>query len=102
MESHVVSRRVRRGGLLASVCAMGLMQVTPALAQEANIQDGGHIAVADPQPYAGLVSIKPGLQIEKIDPEPEILIADPGTPTTARDPVNITGIGRRGCDVQDR
>lgn len=27
-------------------------------------------------------------------PQPEILIANPGTPTTARDPVNITGIGQ--------
>lgn len=27
-------------------------------------------------------------------PEPQILIANPGTPTTARDPVNITGIGQ--------
>lgn len=27
-------------------------------------------------------------------PEPEILVANPGTPTTARDPVNITGIGQ--------
>ncbi len=34
----------------------------------------------------------------KIDPEPEILIANPGTPTTARDPVNITGIAQMIVD----
>lgn len=32
--------------------------------------------------------------ISPVQPDPEILIANPGTPTTARDPVNITGIGQ--------
>ncbi len=27
-------------------------------------------------------------------PDPQILIANPGTPTTARDPVNVTGVGQ--------
>src|SRR4051812_6848555 len=32
---------------------------------------------------------------------PEIVIAGPGTPTTARDPVNVTGVGQMVVDTQD-
>lgn len=113
MNSLAFSRRVRRGGLLASVCAAGLMQVAPALAQEtsafsltrddivANVkpeaQGGdGFITATDPEPQLALTGVGP--TIVKIDPEPEILIANPGTPTTARDPVNITGIGQMIVD----
>ncbi len=34
-------------------------------------------------------------------PQPNILIADPGTPTTARDPVNVNGIGEMVVDYGD-
>ena len=94
MKLYENSRRVRRGGLLASVCAAGLLQAVPAVAQDAN---AGFVTKSDPEPYR-LVSVAPGPQIEKIDPEPEILIANPGTPTTARDPVNITGISQMVID----
>src|SRR4051794_25536065 len=32
---------------------------------------------------------------------PEIVIATPGTPTTARDPVNVTGVGQMVIDEQN-
>lgn len=32
-------------------------------------------------------------------PQPNILIADPGTPTTARDPVNVNGVGQMIVDL---
>ncbi len=116
MNSNVFSRRVRRGGLLASVCAAGLMQISPAIAQDVGISPvtrgdliagiqpeaqnaTGYIAATDPEPYVNLVSVAPGPQIVKVDPEPEILIANPGTPTTARDPVNITGIAQMVTDA---
>ncbi len=96
MKSNDNSRRVRRGGLLASVCAAGLLQAVPAMAQD-QVANAGYVTKTDPEAYS-LVSVAPGPQIEKIDPEPEILIANPGTPTTARDPVNITGIGQMIID----
>lgn len=116
MNSNAFSRRVRRGGLLASVCAAGLMQISPAIAQDVGISPvtrgdliagiqpeaqnaTGYIAATDPEPYVNLVSVAPGPQIVKVDPEPEILIANPGTPTTARDPVNITGIAQMVTDA---
>lgn len=48
---------------------------------------GGHVAAVAPEPFRFGPTIIPA-------PEPQILIADPGTPTTARDPVNINGIGQ--------
>lgn len=37
-------------------------------------------------------------RIDPVQPDPQIVIANPGTPTTARDPVNITGIGQMIVD----
>ena len=59
----------------------------------------GYIAATQPEPQADLVSITAGPTIQQITPEPEILIANPGTPTTARDPVNITGISQMVVDA---
>ncbi|WP_293700208.1 MULTISPECIES: autotransporter domain-containing protein [unclassified Sphingopyxis] len=76
--------------------------MTPALAQaDASVAPTGgegYIAATQPEPQADLVSIA-GPTIQQITPEPEILIANPGTPTTARDPVNITGIGQMVVDA---
>lgn len=57
-----------------------------------------YIAATQPEPQADLFSITAGPTIQQITPEPEILIANPGTPTTARDPVNITGISQMVID----
>ena len=48
------------------------------------------VAAVIPDPQFGLPTIAP---------VPEILIANPGTPTTARDPVNITGVGQMVVDA---
>ena len=113
MNQFVFSRRVRRGGLLASVCVAGLMQVAPALAQDSatlpisrddiiislkpEAQSGsGYVAATDPEPQLALDGVGP--TVIKIEPEPEILIANPNTPVTARDPVNITGISQMVVD----
>lgn len=96
------SRRMRRGALLTSVCVAGLLQAAPALAEaDAGIVPTGgegYITVTIPEPQANLVPVTPGPTIQQITPEPEILIANPGTPTTARDPVNITGVGQMIID----
>ncbi len=102
MNFRVDSRRSRRGGLLASVCVASLFHAAPALAQAdvsvAPTGGDGYIAATRPEPQADLVSITAGPTIQQITPEPEILIANPGTPVTARDPVNITGIGQMIVD----
>lgn len=40
-----------------------------------------------------------GPRVDVVVPEPYLQIADPGTPTTARDPVNITGVGQIVVDT---
>lgn len=101
---------------MASVCVAGLMQAAPAFAQDSGIapvtrddiiasiqpeaQSGaGYITATDPEPQARLLPTGPGATIIKVDPEPEILIANPNTPTTARDPNNITGVGQMIVDA---
>lgn len=92
MNLNALALRSRRHVLLASVCIAGLMQAAPAFAQ---VEDDGYVAAVKPEPYAATVAVAPDhIRTIKVEPEPEILIANPGTPTTARDPVNITGIGQ--------
>ena len=63
----------------------------------------GYVAPASPEPQSGYVApVAPvphsAGQVVPVAPEPQILIANPNTPTTARDPVNITGIGQMIID----
>lgn len=99
---------------MASVCVAGLMTIAPAAAEETAIsvtrddiisslkpeaQSGdGFIAATDPEAQGQLVPTQPGPTMIKVEPEPEILIANPGTSVTARDPVNITGISQMVVD----
>lgn len=41
------------------------------------------------------------LVFDQAERDPEIVIAGPGTPTTARDPVNVTGVGQMIVDQQN-
>lgn len=75
----------RRSTLLVSGAAVALVSATAASA--ADVPDfapvleaqGGHVAVAAP--------------------DPRIVIADPGTPTTALDPVDVNGVGQMVIDI---
>ena len=62
----------------------------------------GHVAPTSPEPHNGYVApvapVPHSGQVVPVAPEPQILIANPNTPTTARDPVNITGIGQMIID----
>ena len=58
---------------------------------------------AEPQ-FAQIVPTAPVPQFNPIastTPDPQIVIAAPGTPTTARDPVNVTGVGQMIIDEQN-
>ncbi len=97
MNFNALALRSRRHGLLASVCIASLMPAAPAFAQAT---DDGFIAAVKAEPFTSTVSIAPEpIRTIKVEPEPEILIANPGTPTTARDPVNITGISQMVVDA---
>ncbi len=103
MNKFVFSRRVRRGGLLTSVCVAGLMQAVPALAQdstygpEAGRPSGSiespHGTDSDAAPLTGYVS-----SVDVVD-TPQVVINNNFTPTDVRDPTNITGIGQVVTDA---
>ena len=53
-------------------------------------------AMADPG-----VPAAPAAPLAPSEPAPQIVISNPGTPTTARDPVNVNGIGQMVVDQQN-
>ncbi|MEQ1688457.1 MAG: autotransporter domain-containing protein, partial [Sphingopyxis sp.] len=67
-------------------------------AQQGEAQPSVAPSAPEPQSDASSIVGAPESQavhtINVAAPDPQILIANPGTPTTARDPVNITGIGQ--------
>ncbi|MBA3878990.1 MAG: autotransporter domain-containing protein [Sphingobium sp.] len=94
--------RLRRY-LLASAAIMGI--ATGGIAQ-AQIAETSAVSAA---PGAGegrvdaggvlLEAHNAGPRVDVVVPDPYLQIADPGTPTTARDPVNITGVGQIVVDT---
>ncbi|WP_193746656.1 autotransporter domain-containing protein [Blastomonas sp. AAP53] len=102
--------RAISGGVAASAMAVALA-AAPALAIEANASSASDIRnllTADGlSPHfdssLNLMDAKPEphsmrLDIQDVELDPQILIANPGTPTTARDPVNITGVAQMVVD----
>ncbi|MFL9840640.1 autotransporter domain-containing protein [Sphingomonas sp. ST-64] len=65
-------------------------------------------ALLEPQTSSATVGVQTGslvaqpapqtVRIDPVAPDPAIVIGYPGTPTTARDPVNITGVGQMIVD----
>jgi hypothetical protein len=88
---HTTSRGAgvfaRRSALLVSAAAIALGSATAASANDA----GDFAPVLEAQD--GRVSITA--------PDPQIVIANPGTPTTARDPDGINGVGQMIVDEQN-
>lgn len=102
-------RSVRTGGSLAAM-AMALV-ATPALADSSDAPDAGELLgkagleisvqrAADTNYWTPATTGMPvrAPRTVTVSPEPEILIANPGTPTTARDPVNVTGVAQMIID----
>lgn len=90
--------------LLASAAIMGL--ATGGIAQ-AQIADSP-APTAEPTPDGNgrvdaggalLEAHDNGPRVDVVVPDPYLQIANPGTPTTARDPVNITGVGQIVVDT---
>ena len=84
--------------LLSGVAGIGL--VTGGVAQ-AQVASGPTIAADQSSGAARIDGTQATLEarnsatdVSAVAPMPDISIANPGTPTTARDPVNITGVGQ--------
>lgn len=99
MKSLLISRRVRRGGLLASVCATGLMLAAmPAMAVEGA---AGPLDPAAAERVAQASTNTTGFLSTKAVIDAQIVIGAPGTPVTAQDPVNVNGVGQMIIDQQN-
>ncbi len=94
----------------ASFSALAIaLTAAPALAQSSPAPDAESIAARAGDLFQPSLEAQNGtVRIDAVAPEPQtigvvapdpqIVIANPGTPTTARDPVNITGVGQMVVD----
>jgi V8-like Glu-specific endopeptidase len=110
--THGLLRRVAACGASFSALAIALT-AAPALADSSAAPDAAAIARSagdlfqpqlDPQSIVKIDAIAPDPQYAQIvptAPEPQIVIAAPGTPVTDRDPVNVTGVGQMIVDLQN-
>ena len=88
--------------LLASAAGIGIVMGGTAQAQIADSPTTAPAPDRDGRVDAGgalLEAHTDGPRVDVVVPEPYLQIADPGTPTTARDPVNITGVGQIVVDT---
>lgn len=70
---------------------------SPALAESPAAPGGeGLVLSVEREAQGGSAAVDQRLQVTA--PDPQILVANPGTPTTARDPVNVTGVGQMIID----
>lgn len=91
-------RRVR-ASLLLSAAGLALV-ATPGFAAEGDTPPSGLIdaGAAELAPHTlPASSLNPG----DAELDPQIVIGHPGTPTTARDPVNVNGVGQMIIDNRD-
>ncbi|QDX26648.1 autotransporter domain-containing protein [Sphingomonas suaedae] len=106
--------RKTRTSLLLSAAGFGLCAITaPAFGAEGDLPIqrltllDSEEALREAQSGGATIGIQPGehiiaqpaaqtIKVERVDPQ--IVIGYPGTPTTARDPVNITGVGQMIVD----
>ena len=82
-------RSCQRFALLGSVATLSL------LSAQANAQAYG----PENPTNAYLEAQGNSTYINSVAPDPQIVIADPGTPTTAVDPVDVNGVGQMVVDV---
>ncbi len=107
ISSTMPARRLARSLLLSGAAVIGIATAGAAQAQIADqpALDSPPAGAAAKVDSGGAVlerhetSVVQPARLDVIAPDPQILIAAPGTPTTARDPVNITGIGQIVVDT---
>ncbi|MBX3594626.1 autotransporter domain-containing protein [Sphingomonas sp.] len=93
--NSIRNRRAVRASLFLSAAGIGLL-ATPAFAQSGPLDPGS--AVLEAQSGAMPVS---DLNVDAAELDPQIVIGYPGTPTTAIDPNNVTGVGQMIVDNQN-
>ncbi|MCD2324194.1 autotransporter domain-containing protein [Sphingomonas sp. IC-56] len=111
--TSVRDSRAFRAALLTSAAAFGLAFSPAALAQDVAgpidrpaIDEAQRVAQGDASPLLdGSESLREAYAPRGPDiiaaPTPQIVIGAPGTPTTAQDPNNVTGVGQMIVDQQN-
>lgn len=103
----VRNSRAVRAALLASAAGMSLGCATAAFAQDTagpviDRPSDGELTAQDDRPtITDSVREAYGNGPDQTAPVSDIVIANPGTPTTARDPNNVTGVGQMIVDEQN-
>ncbi len=103
----VRNSRAVRAALLASAAGMSLSCASTAFAQDVagpviDRPTGGELTAQDDRPtIADTVRSAQDNGPDQTAPVSDILIANPGTPTTALDPNNVTGVGQMIVDEQN-
>ncbi|WP_240953664.1 autotransporter outer membrane beta-barrel domain-containing protein [Sphingomonas sp. G-3-2-10] len=97
---YVSNSRARRASLLASasLCLTVFAGAAQAQSDPAGEINRPNISDAMLAPHSA-GDTRPASDFA--EPDPQIVIGFPGTPTTARDPVNVTGIGQMIIDNKD-
>ena len=87
----------------ASFSALAIaLSAAPALAESSPAPDAETIARSGTDLFQPTLEAQAGtVRIDAVTADPQIVIANPGTPTTARDPNNVTGVGQMIVDELD-
>lgn len=105
-DKSAANARVPRASVLgASLAALAIALVaSPALAESSAgpgskdlLGNAGLDLSVQREAQGAAATLDQRLQVTT--PDPQILVANPGTPTTARDPVNVTGVGQMIVDA---
>ncbi|MCW3837051.1 autotransporter domain-containing protein [Sphingomonas canadensis] len=91
--------RFRRASLFISAAAFCVAAAGTAHAQ--SDEGNGLLDITESvlEPQDASISLVPGRpDIVEVERDPQIVIGAPGTPTTARDPVNVNGVGQMIVD----
>ncbi len=106
MGQHSTRGSARLRTILFSSAAFASMAIANTAHAQATVTDPGAPTNAYREAQDGGATISGpsntvttgGAYITPVAPDPQIVIANPNTPTTARDPVNITGVGQMVVD----
>lgn len=98
-KSAANTRFPRASAVGASLAALAVALVaSPALAESPAAPGGEGLVLSVEREAQGATAVL-DQRLQVTAPDPQILVANPGTPTTARDPVNVTGVGQMIVDA---
>lgn len=99
MQHHSARRSARLKSVLCASAALASFATAAAHAQTGPSDPGSSDAPTNAYLEAQSGGATVTSPVISVAPDPQIVIANPNTPTTARDPNNITGVGQMVTDI---